>query len=736
MEQGYHHQHAQGFAGHTGFEQSHVEYNASTHFNHGAAASADELFGHHDGAVDASPFGHQAASTGDAFSGFGQQTGTAHGGDAAAYALAHSGQHASEGYYANQDALGTEAAFASHGEVEQHAPESYFHDRTYVGVPLPSPAPSASSMFAASSSAPSETRSEFHGSQSFGAMSATASSGFSQHQHSQSFARTETSTSSAETAFAEMGAHDHAHTYPSSAAREFSQADSLSSSGFSDSFGLQSTASAQDFFGDAAGGASSFASSNEFFGSASHTSGDSTSYDLQQPEHAQSSLARDGSDASTAFNDRQHASDNMSGYAHQHKQHEPQSWAQEHAFAQSEFSGGSFEPSAHEATGAPALNDAGEPSREIHEHASASEAASVVNEHTAAAAPPRGGSPFVHRGTSECSTFAPEHSTAASDSSQQQYEATYQHISGQFDFAEPADPSTAFAPALPQHEEDAASVFGTSTQAGDGFGMGDQFAGQEPSIAGSPFSAPPPPAGQDPAPSSYFDEPTNAGYGSFERSPGDEFHAAPSEYFAAPALQHSTPTQHGGGDYGAQLSSLEPHATHDGYGQFTATGYDAADSSYQHQQEHQYHEHQRHDQYQQHAEPFGQTGHGFNESAAVHQAALYANQYAANGAPAGHGAQPSTFYGQTGAGQDAAASSYAPAYNAPAPTGYGQTLAHAPPAMRSSPKYKDPNVPAPSCLASFGFGGNVVTMFPKRKLRLNMASGSFRNSPRALAYVC
>uniref|UniRef100_K3WLJ3 Sec16 central conserved domain-containing protein n=1 Tax=Globisporangium ultimum (strain ATCC 200006 / CBS 805.95 / DAOM BR144) TaxID=431595 RepID=K3WLJ3_GLOUD len=52
------------------------------------------------------------------------------------------------------------------------------------------------------------------------------------------------------------------------------------------------------------------------------------------------------------------------------------------------------------------------------------------------------------------------------------------------------------------------------------------------------------------------------------------------------------------------------------------------------------------------------------------------------------------------------------------------------PVLRGS-KYKDPCVPAPSCLASFGFGGNVVTMFPKRKLRLNIAGSSFRNSPRA-----
>ncbi|CEG48280.1 Regucalcin gene promoter region-related protein (RGPR) [Plasmopara halstedii] len=50
--------------------------------------------------------------------------------------------------------------------------------------------------------------------------------------------------------------------------------------------------------------------------------------------------------------------------------------------------------------------------------------------------------------------------------------------------------------------------------------------------------------------------------------------------------------------------------------------------------------------------------------------------------------------------------------------------------MMTSYKYKDPCVAPPSCLASFGFGGNLVTMFPKRKVRLNIAGSSFRNSPR------
>ncbi|GLD96445.1 hypothetical protein PINS_up005128 [Pythium insidiosum] len=61
-----------------------------------------------------------------------------------------------------------------------------------------------------------------------------------------------------------------------------------------------------------------------------------------------------------------------------------------------------------------------------------------------------------------------------------------------------------------------------------------------------------------------------------------------------------------------------------------------------------------------------------------------------------------------------------------------QPAAFSTPTIKTSQKYKDPTQVAPSCLASFGFGGNVVTMFPKRKLRLNAASlgGGARHSPR------
>ncbi|KAG6958190.1 hypothetical protein JG688_00010618 [Phytophthora aleatoria] len=86
-----------------------------------------------------------------------------------------------------------------------------------------------------------------------------------------------------------------------------------------------------------------------------------------------------------------------------------------------------------------------------------------------------------------------------------------------------------------------------------------------------------------------------------------------------------------------------------------------------------------------------------------------------------------------------------PGYQAANPLEYGTTtvgrgyevaqasLPAAAPVVMTSNKYKDPCVAPPSCLASFGFGGNVVTMFPKRKLRLNIAGSGYRNSPRGPA---
>uniref|UniRef100_A0AAV1T810 Protein transport protein sec16 n=1 Tax=Peronospora matthiolae TaxID=2874970 RepID=A0AAV1T810_9STRA len=69
--------------------------------------------------------------------------------------------------------------------------------------------------------------------------------------------------------------------------------------------------------------------------------------------------------------------------------------------------------------------------------------------------------------------------------------------------------------------------------------------------------------------------------------------------------------------------------------------------------------------------------------------------------------------------------------NATADGSYQQATRAAPTsAIKISNEYKDPCVAPPSCLASFGFGGNMVTMFPKRKLRLSVAGTSVYESPR------
>ncbi|KAK1938278.1 Protein transport protein SEC16A [Phytophthora citrophthora] len=129
----------------------------------------------------------------------------------------------------------------------------------------------------------------------------------------------------------------------------------------------------------------------------------------------------------------------------------------------------------------------------------------------------------------------------------------------------------------------------------------------------------------------------------------------------------------------------------------------------QHQMQQQRPQQQQYDQYQQ--EPHHQGTTGFSFHGATGQAQLRAAGYNAsnehqNGTAAGSG------YG---------------AMNT-------QQSSHpvAAPVTKTSNKYKDPCVAPPSCLASFGFGGNVVTMFPKRKLRLNITGSGYRNSPRGV----
>jgi hypothetical protein len=240
-------------------------------------------------------------------------------------------------------------------------------------------------------------------------------------------------------------------------------------------------------------------------------------------------------------------------------------------------------------------------------------------------------------------------------------------------------------------------------QAFDGFsasgphGFGDQT---------SPdfFSAPP----QQDAASSYGFE--NKGYGQQKDQHQQQMYgtAAASAQFAEAhsSYQHSNAagatTPYGesgmhapGAPSGSHFSSSAPGA-----------GVASPSSYSQQQQQPQY---QQYEQPQHHAT----AGYGYHGGAATTQLEATAAHLSSEheyGAAAGHG------YGST--------SSHQASYQAAAP------------AVKTSNKYKDPCVAPPSCLASFGFGGNVVTMFPKRKLRLNIAGSSYRNSPRGVqAYV-
>lgn len=480
--------------------------------------------------------------------------------------------------------------------------------------------------------------------------------------------------------------HEYAHS---------AHSDSMSNSGFSES---HPSTSAQGFFGGASTGAASFTSSNEFFGGAS--AGGSNA--AEEPSHAQQqsqpSLSRGTSDASAY-------SEQTTDY-HQSENQYQQSWSQPGSFAPSGHADGSFSapPPAHESfgTSAPPAGDV----RQIQ------------------SSPSYGSSEFSQQQQQASQT--PEAPVSAASPFGHVHEASGQSSFGQ---ASNAPPPTAasFPPAvadpLPQQQDDASSnnYFG-STDASGHSGFGDQFVGHA-TDSSSMFGAPPPQHQQQPsASSSYFggqSAPAPPSFGGFEQPAPSGFGQQPpsSEFFSsAPQQQHqNAPAAPAGAAFGVNSSPYQAPAPQ---------------ASYQQQQS------------------FHQPAHGYGATAPAPapqapQAPGNFNNYAAQGASS---AQTGNYYGQTAAAATAVgAASYGGAdYNTPAHTGYGAAAdaygaaqhkqASAP--MARSNKYKDPCVPAPSCLASFGFGGNVVTMFPKRKLRLNIAGSSFRNSPRALVYVC
>ncbi|GMF38180.1 unnamed protein product [Phytophthora fragariaefolia] len=173
-----------------------------------------------------------------------------------------------------------------------------------------------------------------------------------------------------------------------------------------------------------------------------------------------------------------------------------------------------------------------------------------------------------------------------------------------------------------------------------------------------------------------------------------QFAETRSSYQQPSAASHSTASP---GNY---FASSAPGAGASSQGSF----------SQQHQQQQQAQpQHQQYQQYQQQQEP------------QPHVAAGYAY----------HGGMAQTQSQRTGYNSTARHEFGATVGHGYAPTSAQASHPVANPAVKTSNKYKDPCVAPPSCLVSFGFGGNAVTMFPKRKLRLNIAGSGYRNSPRS-----
>lgn len=488
--------------------------------------------------------------------------------------------------------------------------------------------------------------------------------------------------------------HEYAHS---------AHSDSMSNSGFSESHASQSSASAQGFFGGTSAGAASFASSNDFFGGgAASNSAEELSHAQQQ--QSQPSLSRGTSDAS-AYSE-QTADYRQSEDQYQQQPQQQQSWSQPGSFAASGHADDSFSappplpPPAHESLSAsvPPASDARQT------QSSPSYGSSEVSQQQpsqGAETPVSDALPFGHVETSGQSSFGQAPPTAA-----------------------PFPP--AVSEPSPQRQDDVSSnnYFGSTDASGSGFS--DQFAGHA-IDSSSMFGAPPPQDQQPSASSSYFggqSSPAPPAFGGFEQSAPSGF----SQQLPSPEFFSSAPQQHpnapAGGAFGANSSPFQAPAPQASY--------------LQPQQQQQTFQQQQ--SFHQSVRAFG----GAAPASQAPQAPVNFNNYTAQGTPSAQTHQSGNYHDQAAVATAVGAASYATTdYNAPAHSAYGATggygaaqhkQASAP--MARSNKYKDPCVPAPSCLASFGFGGNVVTMFPKRKLRLNIAGSSFRNSPRAPVYVC
>ncbi|KAE9008059.1 hypothetical protein PR002_g16017 [Phytophthora rubi] len=218
-----------------------------------------------------------------------------------------------------------------------------------------------------------------------------------------------------------------------------------------------------------------------------------------------------------------------------------------------------------------------------------------------------------------------------------------------------------------------------------------------------------------------FDETTSSGMFSSPPAPQATATTSTHQFQHSSYGQETQEQQHHAHD--AAAASLHFAETHSSYQQSSGASYSTASPgnyfssgapgagtpspagySLQHQQPQHQAQQPQHQKYQQHQEPPQQQQHG------------------------------ATGYGYHGGVTQT--QPQRPGFHAASAIGHGYTSSSMQPSaaslVKTSNKYKDPCVAPPSCLASFGFGGNVVTMFPKRKLRLNIAGSSYRNSPRGL----
>ncbi|RLN96650.1 hypothetical protein BBJ28_00020749 [Nothophytophthora sp. Chile5] len=284
------------------------------------------------------------------------------------------------------------------------------------------------------------------------------------------------------------------------------------------------------------------------------------------------------------------------------------------------------------------------------------------------------------------------------------------------------------------HEEYGYDEFGGSASTSAGFDASPPAPAPQQSV-GSPFSSG----------NAVNDTPAYDGFGgSAAASFGDASgsHGSSDFFSSAPAPQApaavSAHFEHGG--YGNEMQQQQQHQQQHVH--------DAASASLQFAEGHSSFQQPSHAVY-------GGTGaHASNASATATNNYYQSDMHGAASSPAGYSQQQfphDDINAHQYMGASVSAQPQDTGYNSvshhqygAAASGYGMlgmdqgahTHTGAAAVVKTSNKYKDPCVAPPSCLASFGFGGNVVTMFPKRKLRLNIAGSSFRNSPRgAPVYV-